>query len=68
MRLYAAYNITEPALYSLAQWTFAVAWLHFIGEWQVWKTVRPNKGSAGPLVIATASSVWMAVVRSGYLL
>jgi hypothetical protein len=38
-------------LYDLAICAFGVASFHFITEWLVFGTVKPNRGSIGPLVI-----------------
>ncbi|RPA88779.1 Erg28-like protein [Choiromyces venosus 120613-1] len=40
LRAYAAYHITEPVVYDLAMWSYAVAGAHFVSEWLVF-------GSAG---------------------
>ena len=59
VRLYAAYNISNPQLYQLAIWVYAVAWLHFMSEWALFKTVAWGRGLAGPVLISTGSLVWM---------
>ncbi|TVY47959.1 Ergosterol biosynthetic protein [Lachnellula occidentalis] len=59
VRLYAAYYIDVAPIYQLAFLTYLVAWGHFVSEWQVFGTARLGKGLIGPLVVATASLVWM---------
>ncbi|KAI8931266.1 hypothetical protein NX059_011613 [Plenodomus lindquistii] len=59
VRLYAAYNINNPAFYQLAMCTYAVAWMHFMSEWWVFGTTRWGKPLAGPVVVANLSLVWM---------
>ncbi|KAF2847018.1 ergosterol biosynthesis protein-like protein [Plenodomus tracheiphilus IPT5] len=59
VRLYAAYNINDPAMYQLAMWTYGVAWAHFMSEWWVFGTTRWGKPLAGPVVVANLSLVWM---------
>lgn len=43
LRLYAAYNITNPVVYDLAIWSYVIAGWHFLSEW---------------LIFGTASYVW----------
>ena len=59
IRLYAAYNISDPRLYQLAIWVYAVAWLHFVSEWMIFKTVAWGRGVAGPILVSTGSLIWM---------
>lgn len=59
VRLYAAYNISNPQLYQLAICAYAVAWAHFMTEWLVFKTAAWGRGLAGPIFISTGSLVWM---------
>ncbi|KAF2275687.1 Erg28 protein [Westerdykella ornata] len=61
IRLYAAYHITNPQVYELAFWTYAVAWAHFFSEWWVFGTARWGPGLMGPVVISSVSLVWMWV-------
>ena len=65
VRLYAAYNISNPQLYQLAIWSYAIAWVHFMSEWTVFKTVAWGRGLAGPVLISTGSLIWM-VSQWGY--
>jgi hypothetical protein len=65
VRLYAAYNISNPSFYQLAMLTYVVAWGHFMSEWWVYKTTHWGAGLAGPAIVATSSIVWM-VMQWGY--
>lgn len=59
IRLYAAYDISNPQLYQLAIWAYAIAWGHFMSEWLLFKTAAWGRGLAGPIFISTGSLVWM---------
>lgn len=59
IRLYAAYNISNPQIYQLAMWAYAAAWGHFMSEWLVFGTAKWGKGIAGPAIISNGSLVWM---------
>ncbi|KAI9798743.1 MAG: ergosterol biosynthesis protein [Piccolia ochrophora] len=65
IRLYAAYNISEPAFYQLAICTFVLAFLHFMSEWNIFKTAAWGAGLAGPVFVASGSLVWM-LTQWGY--
>ncbi|KAI9836495.1 MAG: ergosterol biosynthesis protein, partial [Sclerophora amabilis] len=74
VRIRTAYAIDNPEAYALAFATFAVAGLHFYSEWLYFGTVRTpwakggkGKGSWGPLLVATGTSLWMANVWGGYV-
>lgn len=38
LRLYAAYNITNPVVYDLAIWSYIIAGWHFLSEWLIFGT------------------------------
>ncbi|KAF6240968.1 hypothetical protein HO173_000761 [Letharia columbiana] len=59
IRFYTAYNISNPQLYQLAMWAYAIAWSHFMSEWLLFKTAGWGRGLAGPILISTGSLVWM---------
>jgi len=59
IRLYAAYNLENQAIYEMALWTFGVAWAHFMSEWLIFKTTKMGAGLAGPVVVSTTSLLWM---------
>lgn len=67
VRLYAAYHINEKAVYELSQWSFVIAWLHFISEWAIFRTTRLGAGLAGPLIVSTSSIIWMWLQRDFYV-
>jgi hypothetical protein len=67
IRLYAAYNIANQPVYEMALWTFGVAWLHFVSEWLVFGTARFGKGLIGPLVVSTATGLWMVSQKGFYV-
>ncbi|KAL8855960.1 MAG: hypothetical protein Q9178_007410 [Gyalolechia marmorata] len=67
IRLYAAYNITDPLLYQLALWTYVVALGHFYSEWLIFKTARWGEGLAGPLVVSAGSLTWMLLQWGQYV-
>ena len=59
IRLYAAYNISNPQVYELAIIAYGVAWLHFMSEWLIFGTAAWGRGLAGPVFISTGSLLWM---------
>lgn len=59
IRLYAAYNLSDPLIYQLTLWTYAVAFFHFATEWLVFGTARWGAGLAGPVIVSTGSLAWM---------
>ncbi|RKF62247.1 Ergosterol biosynthetic protein 28 [Golovinomyces cichoracearum] len=65
VRLYAAYHITEPAFYWLSFLTFAVAFGHFMSEWQIYRTTRWGSGLAGPVAVSSGTMLWM-ILKKGY--
>jgi len=66
IRFYAAYNIDNPQLYTLAEWTFVGVLVLYLGEWAIWRTVRLKEGIF-PFVIAGLGIVWMVMQRDWYL-
>ena len=67
VRLVAAYNINDPAMYVLAGATFVIASGHFLSEWLVFGTAKMGRGLAGPVVVAHVSLLWMFMQRGFYL-
>ncbi|CZS97813.1 hypothetical protein WAI453_008844 [Rhynchosporium graminicola] len=59
VRIYAAYNISNPQFYQLAYLTYVVAWWHFMSEWWIFGTARLGEGLVFPVVIASSTLVWM---------
>lgn len=67
VRLYAAFNIHNRAVYELAMWTFAIAILHFGSEYVYFRTARLSRGLASPMVVASSSLVWMLAQHEWYV-
>lgn len=67
VRMYAAYNISEPAFYQLAFCTYAVAFGHFISEWLIYHTTSWGSGLCGPVLVSTGTMLWMALQWSYYV-
>ena len=67
VRLYAAYNISNPRFYELAFLTYAVAWVHFMSEWMLYKSTRMQMGLFFPVVVANCSLVWMGMQWGYYV-
>lgn len=68
VRFYAAYNLQNPTVWSIALSTYLVAGFHYIAEWLVFRTTALGKGLAGPLVVAFATTAWMHIQRENYVL
>lgn len=67
VRLYAAFHIHDKNVYEICMWTYAIAWGHFVGEWLVFGTAKLGRGLAGPLIVATGTSVWMLAQWGEYV-
>lgn len=67
IRMYAAHDISNRALYQLALITHLVAAFHFISELTVYKTLRLTGPQFFPLVAGTGGSIWMALQYSHYV-
>ncbi|PYH90213.1 ergosterol biosynthesis protein Erg28 [Aspergillus ellipticus CBS 707.79] len=67
VRLYAAYNISNAAVYDLAIWTFGVALLHFVGEWLGFGSAQLKGRFVSPMIVASSSLTWMLTQREWYL-
>jgi len=59
IRLYAAYNISDPLVYQLTLWTYAIGAAHFASEWLVFGTAKWGKGLGAAVAVASTSLVWM---------
>lgn len=59
IRLYGAYNISDPVIYQLVLWTYALAFGHFASEWFYFGTAKWGAGLAGPVLVSTGSLAWM---------
>lgn len=67
VRMYAAYHISDPHMYQLALATYAVAFVHFMAEWQLFRTAGWGSGLAGPVIISTGSLIWMLMQWNFYV-
>ncbi|KAI9821311.1 MAG: ergosterol biosynthesis protein [Pycnora praestabilis] len=67
IRLYAAYNISNPLIYQLAIWTYGVAVFHFTSEWLVFGSAKWGSGLSRPMFVGSASLVWMLMQWSHYV-
>jgi hypothetical protein len=54
-----ALHLEEPTLYAATMASFGVAWVTFVAELVVFKTVDVQ-GALSPMIVSTASLVWMA--------
>lgn len=66
IRAFAAYHITNPELYSLAQATFVGVLFLYGTELLIWKTTGP-KECLIPLVQSAGVLLWMYIQRDYYL-
>ncbi|KAL0633863.1 ergosterol biosynthesis protein [Maublancomyces gigas] len=66
LRLYAAYNITNPVVYDLAIWSYAIAGWHFLSEWLIFGTASMGAGLIGPIIVSSLSTTWMITQRGLY--
>ncbi|QKX60545.1 uncharacterized protein TRUGW13939_07690 [Talaromyces rugulosus] len=67
VRLYAAYNITNPVAYDLALWTYSIALAHFVSEWAVYGSAQLKGRFVMPMLFASSAVAWMWTQRSWYL-
>ncbi|KAI9092701.1 hypothetical protein DFS34DRAFT_583847 [Phlyctochytrium arcticum] len=68
IRMYAAYNIQDRVMYTLAMWTFALAFFSFSNEVFIFKTAKWSSPGVWPaLVLSTVSLIWMWNGQSGYV-
>jgi hypothetical protein len=67
IRFFAAYHISNPQIYQLAFWSYAIAFAHFNMEWFVFKTTTWGKGLAGPVVVSTGTLLWMLLQWDYYV-
>uniref|UniRef100_A0A060TFG8 ARAD1D15334p n=1 Tax=Blastobotrys adeninivorans TaxID=409370 RepID=A0A060TFG8_BLAAD len=67
VRLYGSYYTNIQPIYDLCIFTYLVAGGHFISEWLVFGTAKLGKGLAGPLIVASTSTIWMLLQRDFYI-
>ncbi|GAA5872391.1 hypothetical protein JCM8547_000916 [Rhodosporidiobolus lusitaniae] len=58
VRLYAAYNISNKAVYDITLASYVLALGHFTSEFLLFGTAG-LKGAASPFIVATTSLTWM---------
>ncbi|KAK1927897.1 hypothetical protein DB88DRAFT_507957 [Papiliotrema laurentii] len=66
IRFYAAYNITNQPVYDLALIAHAFALWHFTTEMVAFGSVKVNRASISPFIVATTGIVWMWSQRAFY--
>ncbi|RSH92741.1 ergosterol biosynthesis protein [Saitozyma podzolica] len=62
----AAYNVTNPTVYTLAISTYAIALWHFGSELLIFRSVKVNRASAGPLIVASVGLAWTLTQQEHY--
>ncbi|KAG5641242.1 hypothetical protein DXG03_005675 [Asterophora parasitica] len=67
VRAYAAYNIHNKTIYDIAMFTYLIAFGHFSSEWFIFRTASFNAALLSPVVVSTASLVWMFTQYSFYV-
>ncbi|KAL6912917.1 hypothetical protein ACHAPO_007579 [Fusarium lateritium] len=67
VRCYAAYNLHIGPVYTLAYWTYIVAFSHFASELFVFKTMTFGLPQYFPFALASTSLIWMPLVRDHYV-
>ncbi|GAA6019807.1 hypothetical protein JCM10207_003703 [Rhodosporidiobolus poonsookiae] len=58
VRIYAAYNISNKAMYDLALVSYVLALGHFFSEFALFRTAG-FQGALSPFIVATTSLTWM---------
>ncbi|KAI0059121.1 Erg28-domain-containing protein [Artomyces pyxidatus] len=66
-RFYAAYNITDRAVYHMTVWTYIIALLHFTSEIAIFRTAKLEMSSVMPFLVAGTSIIWMIMQYNFYL-
>ncbi|KAI0280808.1 Erg28-like protein [Russula aff. rugulosa BPL654] len=67
VRLYAAYNIHNKAIYDMALLTYLFAFAHFSSEILIFRTAKISIPVLSPVVVATTSLVWMILQYDFYV-
>ncbi|MBW0542297.1 hypothetical protein O181_082012 [Austropuccinia psidii MF-1] len=65
IRCYAAYNISNSALYHITIASFLVALLHFTSEFLIYQSA--GSGALPPFIVAFSSSIWMISLYDYYV-
>ncbi|KAI9888067.1 MAG: ergosterol biosynthesis protein [Watsoniomyces obsoletus] len=67
VRIYAAYNFSDPHMYHLAFAMVAIAFGHFMSEWLFFRTTNWGAGLAGPILMSSGTLVWMILKWDFYV-
>ncbi|TIB71575.1 Erg28-like protein [Wallemia mellicola] len=73
VRFYAAHNINnkththQVSVYDIAIWTYAIVIAHYISELLYYRTSKLSAGIISPLIVGTASFVWMITQYDFYV-
>ncbi|EIM19917.1 Erg28-like protein [Wallemia mellicola CBS 633.66] len=67
VRFYAAHNINNKVVYDIAIWTYAIVIAHYISELLYYRTSKLSAGIISPLIVGTASFVWMITQYDFYV-
>ncbi|KAF8273270.1 Erg28-like protein [Lactarius quietus] len=59
VRLYAAYNIQNKAIYDITLLTYIFAFAHFSSEILIFRTARISIPVLPPVIVSTVSMIWM---------
>ncbi|KAF9164213.1 ergosterol biosynthesis protein [Actinomortierella ambigua] len=59
VRLYSAYHLSYAPMYNITICTFAIAWVHFMSEFFVFRTAKISGPFIAPCIVATSSLIWM---------
>lgn len=54
-------------MYDLTLASYLIAGGHFISEWLIFGTAKLGKGLAGPLIVASSTTLWMVLQREFYI-
>lgn len=67
IRLYACYQLENPAMYQLAIWTHVIAAVHFTTEMLVFKTMKLSGPQVFPFAAAYGGAIWMLLQYKHYV-
>ena len=67
IRLYVAYDISNPLMYQLGMWTYIIGLWHFGSEVVAFKSARFWTPALAPMAVAAVSMVWMLAQWSFYV-
>ncbi|KAG7571320.1 hypothetical protein FFLO_00672 [Filobasidium floriforme] len=67
IRIYAAYEINNPALYNLTLASYVLAGGHFLSELFIFKSAGLQAPALSPVLVAIPSMIWLVMQRQHYL-